>query len=93
MFTLVLSARFKLSCCRSLKDKRSVMKKALSHLRQEFSASAAEVGMQNSYQFGEIGVAIVTSDKTSALNLAEAVGNWFYDNADIESVTLEYEII
>jgi uncharacterized protein YlxP (DUF503 family) len=49
--------------CHSLKDKRSVIKPLLSHLRQRCNVSAAETGRQDQWQESEIACAAVGSDR------------------------------
>ena len=45
--------------CRSLKEKRRIVKAVIHRLRNEFNVSAAEVGANDIHQRAEIGVAAV----------------------------------
>jgi uncharacterized protein YlxP (DUF503 family) len=45
---LVVSYRLRLDTCRSLKDKRQILKSLLSRVRQKFNISAVESGLNDS---------------------------------------------
>lgn len=45
--------------CRSLKEKRGVLKPLLSHLREKFQVSVSEIGHHDSHQRAVIGVSIL----------------------------------
>ncbi len=76
--------------CRSLKDKRSLLKGLLSRTQREFNISLAEVGAQDEWRRAIIGFATVGNDRRyingridqvlnfiEELNLAEIVGSRF----------------
>ncbi len=48
---------------RSLKEKRSVLKRVLSRTQQTFSLSIAEVGEQDNWKHAVIGFAVVGNDR------------------------------
>lgn len=48
--------------CRSLKEKRSVLRRLVNQLRRDFNVSVAEVDKQDFHQTAILGVAIVTND-------------------------------
>jgi len=52
--------------CRSLKQKRAVLRRLTARIRNEFNVSVSEVDKQDLHQSAEIGVAIVTSDRAFA---------------------------
>lgn len=63
----------------SLKDKRAVLQRILTRLRQRYNVSAAEVGYQDAWQRTEIAIVAVTSSRaatekelTSALKLIDS---------------------
>ncbi|HLK16149.1 MAG TPA: DUF503 domain-containing protein [Fimbriimonadaceae bacterium] len=58
--TLEISLR--LEGCRSLKDKRQIVRSVLDRLRHDFHASAAEVGDHDLWGNATIGVSVVGSD-------------------------------
>ena len=52
-----------LAGCHSLKDKRSIIKPLLTHLRQRCNVSVAETARQDQWQEAEIACAAVGSDR------------------------------
>lgn len=72
---------FRIHGCRSLKEKRAVVKSMIARLRNAFNASIAEVGMNDTYQRAEIGVAmtgndhqLINSKLDKLLDMAEDMG-------------------
>ena len=53
---------FRLHECRSLKEKRKVVKAIIARLRNNFNASISEIGSNDAYQRAEIGFAFVGND-------------------------------
>jgi uncharacterized protein YlxP (DUF503 family) len=52
-----------LSSVGSLKDKRQIVRSMRDRLQRKFHLSAAEVDLQDSLSFAEIGAALVSNDK------------------------------
>ncbi|AZB42980.1 DUF503 family protein [Bacillus sp. FJAT-42376] len=48
----------------SLKDKRSVMKRILTRVKQQYNAAVSELDYQDSWQRAKIGIVSISSDKT-----------------------------
>ncbi len=72
---------FRLHDCRSLKEKRKVVKATIDRVRNKFNVSIAEVGANDIYQKAEIGFALVGNDRAminaktdKIFNLAEKMG-------------------
>jgi len=72
---------FRIHDCRSLKEKRRVVKSVIMQIRNHFNASVAEVGAMDMYQRSEIGFALVGNDRQvinakvdKLLNFADALG-------------------
>jgi uncharacterized protein YlxP (DUF503 family) len=68
---------FRLHDCRSLKEKRSVVKAIVHQIQNQFNASVAEVGANDIHQTAEIGFAmvgnsgpVINSKMDKILNLA-----------------------
>jgi len=61
-----LSIDLHLPGCRSLKEKRSLLKKLIARLRSDFNVSVAEVDKQDLHQSARLGVAIVCNDRSFA---------------------------
>lgn len=70
----------------SLKDKRSVLKPLILHLRREFNVSVAEVDHQDAWGVATIGVAAVSNDVAYVHGLFEKLVRW------IESSHLDVEV-
>jgi len=67
--------------CRSLKEKRAVVKAMIARLRNTFNASVAEVGLNDLHQSAHIGIAVVGNDARvinakmdKIFNMAETMG-------------------
>jgi len=61
---LVLDLRF--ADCRSLKDKRSILKPLLHKLHKEFNVSAAEVDMNDVWNGSTIACGLISNEKQFA---------------------------
>ncbi len=79
----------------SLKGKRKVVKSVVSRLQNNFNASVAEVGANNTHQRAEIGIAfvgnnrrVINSKLDKALNLVEAMQLAEVIDTNIEIVNL-----
>ncbi len=76
----VCTLELSLPATASLKDKRQVMKSLTARLRNEFNVSVAEIGAQDQWQWGVLGVACVSGDRDYAQGLLDRVVNWVRDN-------------
>ena len=76
-----LSIDLYLPDCRSLKDKRGLLKKLISRMRKDFNVSVAEVDKQDLHQSARLGVAIVCNDRS----FANAVLSKVVDHVERES--------
>jgi uncharacterized protein len=72
---------FRIHQCRSLKEKRKVVKAIVARMRNHFNASIAEVADNDIYQRAVVGVSLVGSDRRlinakldKLFNFAEAMG-------------------
>lgn len=54
---------FRLHGCRSLKEKRKIVKSIISFLRNNYNASVAEVDLNDVHQRAMIGLALVGNDR------------------------------
>jgi len=52
--------------CRSLKEKRGLLRKLISRLQRDFNVSVAEVEKQDLHQSARLGVAVVSTDRAFA---------------------------
>lgn len=76
--------------CRSLKDKRQIVKSLIAQTQNQFRVSAAEVDRHDQWQVGVIGLACVSNDARHVDEvLARAVD--FLAGRKIGAELLEYE--
>lgn len=79
--------------CRSLKEKRMVVKSLKSRIRNEFEISAAEVGGQDLLQRCELGVAVVGPDQAPLDALLQGVLRFVESNLEGEILDYRNEFI
>jgi uncharacterized protein YlxP (DUF503 family) len=84
---------FRLHDCRSLKAKRSVVKQIIHKIRNNFNASVAEVGANDSYYRAQIGFAMTGSDHQVINAKIDKMLNMVEDLALAEMIDSEMEII
>jgi uncharacterized protein YlxP (DUF503 family) len=75
MFIGVLRLTFHIPQARSLKDKRSVVRKFQDRVRARFSVSIAEVDAQDLHQKAVFGVAVVSGDAAVCDSVLAAVAH------------------
>ena len=73
MIVGVLRLTFHIPHARSLKDKRSVVRRFRDRVRSRFDVSIAEVGDQDLHQRATFGVAVVSSDASVCDSVLEQV--------------------
>jgi uncharacterized protein len=66
MIYAVLILNLKLGKCRSLKDKRSILKPLLHRLHREYNISAAEVGRNDIWNETILALGLISNNKNSA---------------------------
>ena len=95
MIVGIATVHFRIHECRSLKEKRKIVKSMITRLRNAFNASIAEVAANDVYQKLEIGVALVGNDQQvvnakmdKLLDMAEDMGLADMLDADIEFIHL-----
>jgi uncharacterized protein YlxP (DUF503 family) len=83
-----------LSDCRSLKDKRRIVKSITSRLRNQYNVSVAEVDDQDLWQLATLGVACVTNhDQHADEILSKVVGFVTNNYPELEIVDRQTEIL
>ncbi len=75
--------------CRSLKEKRRVLRPIVDHLRRRMELSVAEVDHQDSWQRATLAVAVVAPQAGRLDELIEGIRRWALDLAEAELVGLE----
>ena len=91
MYVLALEIELHLPQCRSLKEKRSVLRPIIDRLRHRHHLSVAEVGYQDKWQRAAIGVAVVASSATGAEELADLVDRLVWSSQGVEVLRIERE--
>jgi hypothetical protein len=79
--------------CRSLKGKRGVIKSIVGHIRNQFNASVAEVGANDSLQAARIGLALVGNDRTVINSKIDKIFNMVESMGLAEVVDTDLEIM
>ena len=81
--------------CRSLKEKRKIIKSFISRIRNTFNVSVAEIGLHDMYQRAEVGfvlagndTAVVNSKVDKVLNFADNLGLAEILDSEIEIIQL-----
>jgi len=84
---------FRLHECRSLKEKRKIIKAIIARLRNNFNASISEVGLNDVYQRSEIGFSIVGNDRQVVNAKIDKLFNMADELRLAEIIDTEMEII
>jgi uncharacterized protein len=93
MVVAVVQASLLVPGCRSLKDKRSVVKGLVERARNRFNASVAETGALDLLQRAEIGAALVANDRTFVAAEAEALVRYLEGCPDVQLTDRQVEIL
>lgn len=78
--------------CRSLKEKRQVVKALKDSVRRKYNISIAELDHQETWQRALIGVAAVSSDTRFANQVISKVINEIESNAKVEVIDYRLEM-
>jgi len=79
--------------CRSLKEKRKVLRRIKDRTQNSFGVSVSEVGANDLWQRAELGFAIVGNDHGIVEGLLEKVGNFIEDLGGAHIIDHYTEII
>jgi len=85
--------RFRLHGCRSLKEKRHIIKSILSRVQNNFNISIAETGSLDIYQRAEIGFAFVGNETAFVNSKVDKVFNFIEALGLADIVDTEIEMI
>lgn len=77
----------------SLKDKRSIVRKIVHRVRNEFDISSAETDHLDSHRQAEIGLAVVTNDARLADSLMRRAVNFIVDTHLAEVLDAHVEVL
>ena len=84
---------FRIHNCRSLKEKRKVVKAIVARIRNHFNASVAEVADNDIYQRAVIGISLVGSDRRMINAKLDKVFNFADGLGLAEMIDSQLEII
>lgn len=70
--------------CRTLKQKRAIVRPIVEGLRRRYRVSAAEVGLLEKWQRADIGVAIVAGTEAHALDVLGEVERFVWSFPDVQ---------
>lgn len=79
--------------CRSLKEKRMIVRSLKARIRNEFEVSSAEVGAQDLLERAELAVAVVGPDQVPLDALLQKILSFVEDNLDGELLNYRNEFI
>jgi len=83
----------RLEGCRSLKEKRRIVKTVIHRLQDKFNVSAAEVGANDIHQRAEIGVAAVGNDRELINSKIDKLFNFIDGLGLAEIIDTQMEIL
>ena len=89
----VLRVTFTIHDSGSLKEKRMVMRSVKDRLVARFNISVAEVGSNDLWQTGEIGIATVGNDGRFVQSVVDNVRQFLYGDPRISVLEAEAEIL
>lgn len=89
MTTLTAKITFQNVFCRSLKDKRMIVRSIIDKTRRKYNVSIAEVDANDVHQTIVIGVAVVSESAFYAQNILDDVLRFIENNAEAEVTGIE----
>ena len=75
----------------SLKDKRMVLRRVKSRVREKFNAAIAEVGDNDVWQRAALGITVVGNDRTFAESALDEVVRFVREHAEVTNVEHELQ--
>jgi uncharacterized protein YlxP (DUF503 family) len=81
---LVFAVDLHLPACRSLKEKRAVLRPIVDGVRNRYGVSVAETRHQDQWQRAEVGVAVVSGSAKVAAELIDDVERFVWSFPEVE---------
>ena len=78
--------------CRSLKEKRAVVRSLKDRLQRRFNVSVAETAHQDVHARGEVSIALVATDRRFAESVLDKADHFVQENAQAVIVGVHREI-
>ncbi|HVR75751.1 MAG TPA: DUF503 domain-containing protein [Planctomycetota bacterium] len=89
----VLRVYFMIHDAQSLKQKRQVLRSLKDRLLNKFNISVAEIGCNDKWQLGELGMAAVGNDAKFVGSVMEEVKNYIQLNPAVSIIESAIEVI
>jgi uncharacterized protein YlxP (DUF503 family) len=88
---VILAWELRLPGCRSLKQKRAIVRSLKDRLRQRYHVSVAETALQGTHDRAEVTVAFVASDGRQAESMADKIDRFVVETSGAVVVPLRRE--
>ncbi|PLV60310.1 DUF503 domain-containing protein [Thermotoga sp. KOL6] len=88
----VANLRVRVFGVRSLKEKRSILKKLMNDLRKKYNISISEIGAHDSKSFFEIGIAMVNTNKALIERVFDSIEDYLDFLPGMEVEWMEREV-
>lgn len=89
----ILKVYFMILSAQSLKEKRMVVRSLKDRLMSTFNVSVAEIGENDKWQVGELGLATVGNDSKYVLSALEEVKRFIGGNPSIRVLDSHIEVL
>ena len=89
----VLRVYFMILDAQSLKQKRAVMRSLKDRLANNFNVSVAEIGSNDKWQLGELGIATVGNEGKFVGEVLQEVKNFIQRNPAVRIIESDTEVI
>lgn len=89
----VCTVKIRIFEANSLKEKRQVIKSLMGRLKSRFNISIAEVGLNDSWQTGEIAFSLITNDSNHAREVISKVINFIDGDNRVEILEQNTELL
>lgn len=93
MLALLVEIDLHIPASRSLKDKRSVIRRLQSRLRDDLGVSVAEVDHQDLWQRCTLGIAIATGDETTGRKVVQDVERIVARAVEAEVLDIHVDVV
>ena len=93
MVVAVARIEFLLSDIRSLKEKRSVLRRLVDRTQNQFNAAVAEVDSMDEHRSAVIGVAVVSNDRRHANTMIDEIAGFLRGMRDASVTEVRSEVI
>lgn len=93
MFVGVARYELRLAGSNSLKDKRAVLRRLMSLLRQKFNVSVGEIDHHDLWQRATVGLALVADTQFHARKVLQEIGRHVETHPGVELLSVDTEMM